>query len=295
MPRKKIKEPGTSLIPIEIAKDEFTIFVELNELESLVGETEATADKLSSEYVRITTEMQTMFKDLESLNQPYMDEILKLGEELRVLEEEAAERARVSREAEENLSNKTSHARETIEAELDADRESEVNSFDDAKSRLKDLKRHCKKLYFKISNKCHPDKIKRKDLNEFFVLASKAYSKLDVSRLNEIWDLVQTGKSQRKAILESKLRESEERARLCHLQLMSIVGSNEFQTLLQMYRREKDFNIGHNQTKSIFKANCLDGSRQNIINRIRQLDPTRHVPKPQPIHTFGGGTLGSFF
>ena len=271
----------TALVPIEIAKDEFTIFLELGELELLVSETELTANKLSQEYVRITMEMQTMFRHLETLNSSFMDDMKKLGAELDFLEEKRLAKEKAEREAAEGTK-KGQHTPEEYEYQNETEPDPHLSdSNENAKKVGKDLKRKCKRLYFKISNRCHPDKVKRKDLNDFFIQASKAYEKLDLAVLEEVWGLVQTGKSLHKAALERKLREAEERARLCHIQLSHTLSTGEYQSLLQMYRHETSIgDVDHPRTRSIFLQNCLEVSKRNIISRIRQLDPSRYPPTP---------------
>lgn len=56
------------------------------------------------------------------------------------------------------------------------------------------LKKICKKLFKKIANVCHPDKVGSAGLANFFKMALDAYSSYDVKELERIWSLVKDKK-----------------------------------------------------------------------------------------------------
>lgn len=68
---------------------------------------------------------------------------------------------------------------------FDFEEEVEVNS---------KVKKICKKLFKKIANVCHPDKVGNAGLANFFKMALDAYSAYDVKELERIWALVKDKK-----------------------------------------------------------------------------------------------------
>lgn len=268
-----------ALVTSDHFENEVSIFFEEKELETLVAETETTADSLNKAFLDLNSEMQSMFRNLEDLSPDLYKEVKDLAEEL----------------------NQILQALETKETSEETFQEPQSNytANTDKETTLKPSKRAllhrkaCKVIYVKISKKCHPDKTRRKDLNDLFVQAAKAYAKWDLQELQELHSLAESGRSRKKVLLEKKLREAEERAKLCHHQLQNVLSSNEKQ-ILDIYRREKTVKedpilgaVGSpHMSLLLFQTNCLKPQILLLKNKIRELDPTRYPQPVQPMRWF---------
>lgn len=135
-----------------------------------------------------------------------------------------------------------------------------------------------KKLYRKIANKTHPDKVKDERLHELFRAATEAFNANDLESLEMIMQEVTSAGSWLMRSLLSRLKEIK-------IKISNVRGSLDVVYSTEQYRMLKDFKDeeGKRHVKKFYRDR-IEREIKQTVEAIRSLDPERYKPKPALSH-----------
>ena len=241
---------------------------------------EAEAIRLDAEIEAMRNSVVSMEEQLKASNAETIRQLAEYQEELNELfaqrmEEDAARQAEeMQNQAEQEFGPMpTEEQLEEMHRRFNEAHNKRMEEESQASSSVK-VSDRVKKLFRKIANRTHPDKVSDPDKHAMFVAAKKAYAKDDYDSLLMIWRTLENTASKLFKAMFSRLKELQELVAAKLLSKRQIEMSEPYRMAVDYADDRKRSHVERHYRR------LLDQQIKQTIAVIQTLDPKRYQPKP---------------